>query len=95
MTAGGCCGLQGVLWQFGLPGPSTSSRWHGIENKGEARIASGVSPLKQNPPGIYATMAQSVEHIHGKDGVISSILIGSSIYLYAIGEKDITYGYGP
>lgn len=43
----------------------------------------------------YATMAQSVEHIHGKDEVISSILIGSSIYIYAIGERDITYGYGP
>ena len=37
-------------------------------------IPSGSTKFKFNP----APIAQLVEHIHGKDGVISSNLIGSS-----------------
>ena len=38
-----------------------------------------VGSIPSGSTNLFAPIAQLVEHIHGKDGVISSNLIGSSI----------------
>ena len=60
-----------------------------VERQPSKLRVAGSSPVSRSIARPWARVAQSVEHFHGKEGVISSILIVGSI-LALVGQAGVT-----